>query len=67
MAIPFSAPDSQSLGPNFSQFHMVPSPNTYSKVVPLQWLYNFAILTRDKFFEVLDLQSSQDDSVPLLV
>jgi hypothetical protein len=38
---------------------MAPRLNTCSKVVLLQWLYNFVALTRGKFFEFLDLQSSK--------
>jgi hypothetical protein len=38
---------------------MAPRLNTCSKVVLLQWLYNFVTLTQGKFFEFFDLQSSK--------
>jgi hypothetical protein len=51
--------DSPSLDQIISKFLMAPRLNTCSKVVLLQWLYNFVTLTQGKFFAFFDLQSSK--------
>jgi hypothetical protein len=57
--------DSPTLDPVISNFFMTPRLNPYSKVVLLQELYEFNMLTLGKFFIFLKLQSSKVSLVQL--
>jgi hypothetical protein len=58
-------PDSPTLDLIISKFLMTPRLNPYSKVVLLQELYKFDMLTLGKFFIFLKLQSSKVSLVQL--
>jgi hypothetical protein len=59
------SPDSPSLDQVISKFLMAPRLNTCSKVVLLQWLYNFVTLTQGKILMVWKLQGPKVEPITL--